>query len=200
MVPKLNLQKFSGTNNLDVFFLESKNKQKVELTFGKFSRLIFNVLRENPDLLKIIFVFDNLNKKIWLWYSEQNQILKQRFKFFKLRGDCKILNKIISTKNQKKTRKLINSFLGNKLGANFEDYVTEKVSGIDQSNNFEELFEYNVVNVNLYKIHYKKSEYVNIYGNNDTSEEKITVKKCKNCGWIMKENRKFCPKCKNKYE
>ena len=65
---------------------------------------------------------------------------------------------------------------------------------------FEDLFQYDVVDVNLYKIHYVKSEYTNIYDDSDKNEETIQVKKCCNCGWIMKNNRIFCPKCKTKYE
>jgi len=185
---------------LEIYTFKIKNKYTTKLEMGKLSRSIFDFLMNNPRFLEIFFILDNLNNIIWIWHSSQMKSTTFKLKNLLKMGERKKIFQIINVKRPKKREKLVKSLLKKKINSNFKDFSVRKVDGTDYSEEFDTLFQYEICEVNKYKIHYKKSEYVNIYDDNNNQEDKISVKKCKVCGWIMKENRKFCPNCKSRYE
>jgi uncharacterized OB-fold protein len=56
------------------------------------------------------------------------------------------------------------------------------------------------VDINLYKKHHKKREFETIYDDPVLESPKIGTKKCLNCGWILKTEKKICPRCKQTFK
>jgi len=175
------LKKYKPEWNLEFYVV--KDKATLELEEIEQSRDVFDMYSEIPDFAGIIFVIDNLNKIIWTWCST----------YSKSSGWAK---KIIKESSEKKSAQHVISALQDEMQVDFSEYKVSKVIEGEQNNEFEKLFLYDVVDINLYQKHYYKPEYEHLYEQEQQQEEqKSKTKKCLKCGWIMSTEKTICPRC-----
>ena len=159
-----------------------KEKATLEVEEIQQSREVIDLYSEIPDFAGLVFIFDNLNKVIWVWCSE----------YAKPKGWGK---KVKKEKNPQKVAQLVLSNLEEEMQVDLHDYKVAKVIEGNHPDEFEKLFLYDVVDVNLYQKHYYKPEYSYLYDYEQEEESGSGTKKCKNCGWIMSKDKTKCPRC-----
>lgn len=170
----------------NVEFYQVVDKGQVILEETEQSRQVIDLYSEIPDFMGIVVIFDNLNKIIWAWCS----------RYVKPRGWAKKLIKYVKKGKKQKFADFLLEVLKDEMEKDFSDYKVAMVTEGQHPNEFEELFLYDVVDINLYKKHYYKPEYQHLYNYMEPEEEEPVTKKCKNCGWIMSSDKKVCPKCR----
>lgn len=175
------LPKYKPAWNIE--FYRVLDKAQLELEETQASREVIDLYSEISDFAGVVIILDNLNKKIWVWCSI----------YTKSTGWAK---KIIAETNPKKISELVLKILSDEMKVDFSDYKVEKVTEGNHPDDFEKLFLYDVVDVNLYQQHYYKPEYEHLYTYEQQEKAESATKKCKNCNWIMSSDKKVCPRCR----
>lgn len=181
-MPKNQYRPYKPSWNIELY--QVLDKAMLEIQEASATRETIDMYSEIEDFAGIVFILDNIEKIIWTWCSN----------FVKSTGWAK---KMIKEKKPKKLAEMVLSIMADEMQQDFSNYKVAKVIEGNHPNEFEQLFLYDIVDINLYQKHYIKPEYQHLYGYQEDPEEvKSKTKKCKNCNWIMSNDKTVCVRCK----
>jgi len=142
-------------------------------------------MNEREDYLGVLFVIDNIDKKIFVF---QDDSIKTK----------KAVKSIKSEKKEAKLTDLTSAVFANELEYDISAYSVKRA--LDYIEVFRQYLKYQINEYPLYKQHYFLPE----YEDEETSADKeigapevaSNLKACANCGWLISGELTICPKCR----
>ena len=182
---KMVLQKYEDICgfNVEAFYLSNVaglSVQEFILNFRNFETMI-----SRDDYLGIVFVFDNIDKDLWVYQEKE----------IKAKG---IAKKIKKQNKVKKLAKYVEKVFEKEKNYDISGYDIKRA--LDDKQAFRQLFKYQINEYPLYKQHYLLPEYEALQQEDSIKDEaqeeaSANLKKCANCGWILSADTTVCPKC-----
>jgi len=148
----------------------------------------FYNLPQEEGYLGVDFIFDNIEKRIWIW---QDDNIKTKKPVKKIKEESK------ESKITKQVQELFESL------SNYDVSSYECKRAQRYKDTFMNLFKYQINEYPLYNQHYYLPQYEGEQdafehgvSEEDDKEEISSVKECVNCGWLISAETTVCPKCR----
>lgn len=195
-ITKDNLPDYKGQWNLEMYIVNYDDDKHLKFNNIQFERQPIEHFTKNSNFTGLFFILDNLEMKIWIVCRKYRKRIMNLIRGIFRKKKTGIIEKIIQSSNLRKINKLGKLLIEEEFHSNFHDYDINKAIEGDFPKEFEELFIFDIVDINLYKNHQRKREFDEIYDDPVLKSPKIETKKCLKCGWILKTEKKICPRCK----
>ena len=182
-----------------MFIVNYDDDKHLQFENRRFERQLLEQFTKDPNFTGLFFILDNLERRIWIVCRKYRNRIKNLIGGIFRKKKTGIIGKIIKSSNPRKISKLGKLIIEKEFQSNFREYDINRVIEGEFPGEFEELFLFDIVDINLYKKHHKKREFDAIYDDPVLKSPKIETKKCLNCGWILKIEKKICPRCKQAF-
>lgn len=146
----------------------------------------FESLLEVKGYLGVCFIFDNIEKLIWIY---QDDAVKTK----------KYVRVIKTEKKDEKLAELTKEAFEKELNYDISGYSVKNALSYQEV--FSKIYKYQINEYPLYTQHYLLPEYEEEEKEKAAKEEakaeaSANIRKCANCGWIISANAAICPKCR----
>ncbi|MGV9204938.1 MAG: zinc ribbon domain-containing protein [Promethearchaeia archaeon] len=169
--------------NIEAYYLSNVAGVSLQEFIPNFRK--FETMISRDDYLGVLFVFDNIEKNLWVYQEKEK----------KAKG---IAKKIKKESKEKKLTKYVEKVFEKEKNYNISSYDVKRA--LDDMQAFRQLFKYQINEYPLYKQHYLLPEYEALQQEETVEEQakeeaSANLKKCANCGWILSADTTVCPKC-----